>query len=240
MSLVILPKRFSQKILKIFSAIVIFFISLAIFFGADIFFKIKNIEVLNNQNKTILGTGDFKGKNILLISEAKIIYVLKRKNPFIKDAKVVKKYPNSLTILLDLYDPKALLKADEGYLTLSSDGRIILKSKDLSLLPVINYYQRINYYSYDPGEIIDHRPILLSIYFINRLSELNIVSESLDIKGDNMIVFNLSDDRSIIISAEKEKQGQAYLLMKIIKQFKVEGKNFKSLDLRFDKPIIRF
>ena len=42
------------------------------------------------------------------------------------------------------------------------------------------------------------------------------------------------------ISNKKEKELQDYQLEFIIRQFKIEGKEFKKIDLRFDKPVIAF
>ena len=53
-----------------------------------------------------------------------------------------------------------------------------------------------------------------------------------------MVAFNL-DKKKIIFSLEKNRTIQAYQLETLIKQFQIEGKEFVSLDLRFDKPIIK-
>ena len=63
---------------------------------------------------------------------------------------------------------------------------------------------------------------------------------TIDIKGQDMLVFNLIDGKQIIFSNSKDKNTQNYQLELIIKQFKIEGKEFKKIDLRFDKPIISF
>ncbi|EKE03229.1 MAG: hypothetical protein ACD_20C00232G0001 [uncultured bacterium] len=54
-----------------------------------------------------------------------------------------------------------------------------------------------------------------------------------------MIRLNLGDS-VVIFTAEKNINDQIDKLEKIIKQFKVEGNSFSLLDLRFDKPILRF
>ena len=63
---------------------------------------------------------------------------------------------------------------------------------------------------------------------------------TIDIKGQDMLVFNLESDKEIIFSNKKEKELQDYQLEFIIKQFKIEGKEFKKIDLRFEKPVVTF
>ena len=46
--------------------------------------------------------------------------------------------------------------------------------------------------------------------------------------------------KEIIFRNKKEKELQDYQLEFIIRQFKIEGKEFKKIDLRFDRPIISF
>ena len=54
-----------------------------------------------------------------------------------------------------------------------------------------------------------------------------------------MIRFNLGDS-IVIFTSEKPIDEQINKLKKIILQFKVEGNSFSLLDLRFDKPILKY
>ena len=49
-----------------------------------------------------------------------------------------------------------------------------------------------------------------------------------------MLVFNLEGDKKKGFSNNKEKEIQTYQLELIIRQFKIEGKEFKKIDLRFE------
>jgi len=54
-----------------------------------------------------------------------------------------------------------------------------------------------------------------------------------------MLALNLSNWK-LLINLEKNKEDQAELLKIIIRNFKVEGKIAKTIDLRFSKPIVEF
>ena len=63
---------------------------------------------------------------------------------------------------------------------------------------------------------------------------------AIDIKGQDVILFNLIDNKKIIFSNNKDREAQEYQLELIIRQFKIEGKDFRKIDLRFNKPIVEF
>ena len=52
-----------------------------------------------------------------------------------------------------------------------------------------------------------------------------------------MIVLN-SKDKRFVFTTEKDVSEQEYQFSAIVRKFRTEGKDFKSLDLRFDKPVI--
>jgi len=55
-----------------------------------------------------------------------------------------------------------------------------------------------------------------------------------------MLVFKLDNGKKIIFSVKKDREEQDYLLETIIRQFKIQGKEFQEIDLRFNKPVIAF
>ena len=67
--------------------------------------------------------------------------------------------------------------------------------------------------------------------------DLELKINSIDISSLDMLGFNL-DGKKLLFTTEKPVETQAYILEKVVGQFKIEGKDFKSLDLRFDKPVI--
>jgi len=204
------------------------------------FFLIKKIQIVSSDNNIkILGLDYFENKNILLFNSEKAGQELIGKNPLIKSVLIFKKLPDSLVIKAEKDTPIVIIKADNGFFLLSQSGKIIIKTKENnSGLPIINYYQNLYYYQYQPGEIIDYQDILVCLSFLKKVEDLGLKVDTIDIAGVYMVAFNL-DKKKIIFSLEKNRTIQAYQLETLIKQFQIEGKEFVSLDLRFDKPIIK-
>lgn len=233
--------KFSKKIKKVLFTILlclIFFISL---FLIDNFFSIKNVQIVSDRKFSLANKEELVNKNLLLLNQEQISKKIIKENYLLKTAVVEKVFPNNLKITVSFYEPCVSLVVNNGYFNLSCDGRILMKSKNiLQYLPVINYYQKLNSGSFQTGDWIDFEDIKKTFYFINKLKEINLNLLTVDIKGQDMLVFNLIDDKQIVFSDNKEMELQDYQLELIIKQFKIEGKNFKKIDLRFEKPVIQF
>ncbi len=63
---------------------------------------------------------------------------------------------------------------------------------------------------------------------------------SVQIASDSSILVNLAEDGQVIISSKKDIATQISSLQLMLKRLTIEGKRLKSLDFRFDKPIIVF
>jgi len=233
-------EKFFPKIKKILIIVFLVLIFLGVFFLINRFFLVKEIEIVGNEKKnSISGLINLKNHNLLYISEQKSANALQKENPWMESVMISKLYPNKLIIKIKPATPIALIKVDQGFFYLGIDGKIIQKAKkNEGSFPQINYYQQLSYFDYQIGNKITYKDILLSLFFINNLNNLGYSADTVDIAGFYMIRFNLKD-RSILFSTEKDIKEQAYQLDQIIKRFKIEGVDFSSLDLRFDKPVIK-
>lgn len=190
--------------------------------------------------KSVRGIADYQNKNIIFLSTDLLERDLLFKNPQLKKVTAIKLFPRTIRIELDFQRALANLEVSGGFLTLSEDGRIMNKnSKIYGAFPSIQYYQKYELSSYDLGQYVSLKDITVTLTFLKKLAELNNKVEKVDINGPHMIVFNVQK-KSIIFSADKDLGKQLYQLETLIHQFTIEGKEFKSLDLRFDKPIVTF
>jgi hypothetical protein len=93
-------------------------------------------------------------------------------------------------------------------------------------------------------------PDILSPLARNRFNEISKIEKALsktNIKfvkttrqNDLSILVNLSDKEEVIFSSKKDLQSQIASLQLIVKRLTIEGKRFKRLDFRYDKPLIVF
>lgn len=241
MSLNISLAKYLDKIKYIIFFLLTCSVSFFIIFFIYNFFLIKNIEVESEKNFLLTNKNEIINKSLLLLDTDKISEKIINENYLVKTAKVEKIWPSKLKITISLYEPCASLIVNNGFFNLSCDGRILQKSRNMiQYLPVINYYQKLNNNSFQTGDWIDYKDIRHVLFFINKLNEISIKVLTVDIKGQDMLVFNLIDDKKVIFSNSKDQDIQDYQLELIIKQFKIEGRNYKKIDLRFDKPIISF
>lgn len=72
------------------------------------------------------------------------------------------------------------------------------------------------------------------------LSKNNIPFDRVEVASDSSYIVFLKDEGPVSISAQKNISSQISSLQLILSRLTIEGKKFKSLDLRFDKPIIEF
>lgn len=231
-------KRFWRSKSIYFSAVLISCIIIIIFLIFGHVFRVKIIEIINEKSFSLNGLDNYKNINIFTINEKKINQELINLNPQIKKITLVKIYPNKLNLFIELDNPIAAFKVDQGFFLLSKEGKILSKKKKIDGdFPIINYYQKINFSSSSPGNILDNKDLLLGLYFLADAVNLGLKIDTIDISGFNMIGLNMAG-RSIFFTVEKDRQIQEYQFKTIIRQFKIEGKNFKRLDLRFDKPVI--
>lgn len=72
------------------------------------------------------------------------------------------------------------------------------------------------------------------------LSSGDIPFEKVEIASESSYIVFLKDDGQVNLSAKKDITSQISSLQVILSRLTIEGKKFKRLDLRFDKPIIEF
>ena len=72
-----------------------------------------------------------------------------------------------------------------------------------------------------------------------KLKRANIVYKNLKISG-NIYEFDVADEGQVYMTSSKSIDDQISSLQLILKRIKIEGKVFKSLDFRYDTPVISF
>jgi cell division septal protein FtsQ len=228
---------FYQKIKKPLLFFLYFSFFLAFFLLVKRTFSVSTIDVLGDKN--LKGAIKIKGKIIFFISSSKTERELVNLNPEVKKAKIIKIYPNKIRIEVEKDSPVVSFSVAGGYFFLGQEGRILAKKKEGEKnLPSINYYQKLHYQGYDTGEKLSYKDILDSLYFLVEFNYLGIRINSIDINSLNMIIFNLGD-KKIFFTTSKKREEQYQTLKKLIERFKIEKVEYESIDLRFEKPIVK-
>lgn len=202
--------------------------------------RITSIRVSGNTQKTVYGLQAYNKRSLLFVSERDISQNLWLQNVWWKNVTVQKRYPNQLVISVRMAIPVAYLHQNDRYILLSDSGRILQKEVVKSRsLPTITYFELIPLLQEGVGENIDLRDILKALVIIKGVRVIGLVPDSVDIDSRNMVALQIGS-KKIQFSLEKTEGAQLYQLERIIKQFKIEGKTYKRIDLRFDKPVVEF
>lgn len=205
------------------------------------FFKIKKIN--NKSQYQINHLEKYIDTNILLIDRHDLENQIVTDNSHLESVSIEKIYPNTLNIIAKKEIPAGYLVVGGGYYQISKTGKVLEKLKkltDSSLnLPIINFYQKYNYYQYNIGEKIINHDILASVEILLFFKKYKLSTKTIDIASSDMILLH-SGGISYIFSTKKDIRTQLNVLIYIYKKIKQENLSVKRIDLRFDKPILTY
>lgn len=203
------------------------------------YFVVKDIRLTVDDKTKVSGLYAFHNKNLLLLKTTEVEGLLLTQNPYIKSVAVQKQYPETLLIYIELLHPIAYLQTKEGYFILGENGRILRKERgETTQQPLMHYYQNFPYRNFQAGSYIENQDIVTALYFLQKLSEVGITIKTIDIEGFHMLGLYTGEKKEFLFSVEKDRTTQSYQAQEVIKQYKLQGKDFKKLDVRFDKPIV--
>lgn len=232
---------FLKSKLLFFFSIFVFILILGALYFVDQRFRIKqvNLEPTNRRNAEVRGVQTLRGELIWFIDEEETAKFIKDRNAYLKDVQVFKEYPDTLNFKVSYYSPLAVLHVPDGYFLLGDEAVILEKSRTpvSSSLPTITYYQNIPFSNYQAGQKLNFKDIQDSLFYLQKLAGLKETIISIDITGFHMLGLYTSEEE-YIFSSEKEREQQAYQLEATIREFMINGRKIKSLDVRFDKPVV--
>jgi cell division septal protein FtsQ len=237
------PKQSSKPLLKSkfpiyisYALIVGIIISLFILYDA---FTVREIEVhAGNNAKQIFGLEYWKNQNILFQPTEYIEQHILKQNPHVKKVSVEKVYPSKIRVTIVYEYPVAQIQINSGFLKVNQEGKILEKIRTADeKLPQVKYYQQLMYESFQTGQTISFKDIQYALYFLQKVQSQGIRVNSIDIAGFHMLGL-YSEEKSFIFSVEKDKDAQTYQFESVYRNFKIKGKDFKSIDVRFDKTIV--
>ncbi len=238
-------KSLSEKFLnlKIGIPVAIIFLSLlgALLLYSHFLLRVKNIYVVGfPKEMTLYGLDEVKNKILYLVDEGKLSESLVRSNPIIYKVTTYKQYPETIRLTIETDGPLAVFEVKQGFFLLSSRGRILHKQKtktELVSYPLIRYYQSPDYYAYQSGDTLDHSDITKTLEILKGIKDMGLQVITIDIDGIDMIGLNL-EGKQILFSVDKDIQSQLYQLEQIIRQFRIQGGDYRKIDLRFNKPVL--
>lgn len=241
---------------KIRAGVLFILIFIVIFFLKSDSFKIHSLslnllQVNCTDEKNLKEKSNLLNKNIFFIDEKNTTFDLKNKFICIKDVQIAKNLPDKISMnikgrvsvaeLIPVLDLEASVSALientatpsaslDAYLV-DDEGVIFAKGfADVSKI----------YYSGKPislgGKLTDE--YLNKTLFILKLLKEFMMDDSKLYIVDNLLITNSYP--KVIFRLDKEKEEQIASLQLILQKAKIDNKELEFIDLRFDKPIVKY
>lgn len=231
-----IPSYFSGKKILLLIFLSVLTCTTLVFISST--FTVKNIHIEGEHD--VRGVEQYYGRSMLIISPDNVIQNLKENNARIADIVIEKIYPDTLYMHMTVKRPSVEVKLADGYITLAADGHILEKVKQRlnEEVPLIQYYQPLFYNQYHVGDTFDNNDIRVATAVSGSMLDLGVKVRAIDIASENMIVLH-SEDFDVFTTSEKDADTQFREFEYTYKQLKIEGTKFSSIDVRFEKPIIK-
>lgn len=230
-----------MKIIKI-SGFVALVAGMVFFFRSE-FWKIRKIECQQNGDSCTpeiwseLTSLTF-GKNIIFLRTNSVIGEILDEEPTLKEVKIKKKLPDKLIFELKEREGVVALgfETGEDFYIVDNEGVLLAKTKS-SDLPLILLKEPVGL---NIGEKIEEEEIIQAINFLTSL-RLNLFEPKLGrIVSSQTLEIWLKENVVVLFSLKKEAEIQLDSLQLIFSRAKIEGKTTRQIDLRFDKPVVKY
>jgi cell division septal protein FtsQ len=196
-------------------------------------FSLETIEVVGSDVQVLLDNKKVP-KNLLFFPSDTIRSLILKDNPLLSDVQFVKKYPHTLIIKPVIRIPYVILQTDTRSVLLDRTGIVLTDGTQGMSLPVLHFTPD----TIHVGENIRDSRVLTAIACIENMRSYLTVSSVEESDGASIHI--KSDKTSIFITQLKPIRETLATLQTLIAGFRIKGTLPMVVDLRFDKPIIKF
>lgn len=206
------------------------------------YFKVKTILI--DPSLQFINRKDLdrvKGKNIFLIDLKAFEKKLNSKYPQVSHLKLVKRFPDQITIAAQKRLPVAQVGIDDEFCILDSNGVALETSKKVD--KAITMIEGTKFKKIAPvlGLPLNSERVNFALNIVNTFrSQKELLSYSIDninVSDLSKIVITLNNNLEVIIDKDKVSKNIRILAV-ILSQRQIDFKEVKYLDLRFKEPII--
>jgi cell division septal protein FtsQ len=206
------------------------------------FFKISSFTVtgskqfVSKEDVEELAKSNAFGKNIFFFNTDSLEDKLSKNLLGAKSFEVTKKLPRQLQIAVYERTPIAIVYQDseEEYLV-DEDGYVLgYANNEYQDLPKIHFEKEIKI-----GFFIDQKivPVYLELAQLFEKEKIKVSTMSFSTKDIN---FQITDGPEVLIGTDKNLQEAVLAISSLLKEAKVENRDLKRVDLRYDKVIVSF
>ncbi len=166
-------------------------------------------------------------------------------NPHIEKLVLVRKWPDTLVLMTVARKPVAWIQADAGVMTVDTNGYVLRRERDESAtrsaeLTQISLFQRLAFDQYQVGDRLTINQLHSALAILEYLTQREALAVKHIAIGSANVIRCSVEDAEIIFAADKDVQVQGYVLHQLLEQFTRSGRTYRTIDLRFDKPVVVF
>ncbi len=246
------------KYRKIFSLILIliFIFSLPllpqILFRITIF-NIDSVKIVDSNGKELKYVSEEQisqfsesilGKNYFTLKTEDIKSDIVKFNPFVKSSIVSKEFPNGIVInvlerepllTLNISDERCVILDSEGYTLQEIEQEDCMETLDIKTVPLTLADSKV---VFKQGEQSTFYLVKDILKVIKVFEEYKIETVSFKIV-DDILTVNISSKRAVFISLNQSIDLQLQRFISIANQIITDDMKFKTLDLRYNRPVLK-
>ena len=230
-------------------------------------FTIKKVEIEKNNadcldDKNLLSKYNILKENIIFINEGDLNKTILEKNICVKNIFLEKKIPNTLKIIINGRKGFARIVKYNDHNQINLDNLESSSSSQAALLDwSFSSSESVNYIVDEEGLIFTQKEEdnLPMIYLSEQILEVGKKIENIDFSKIVQLFVKLpqmnrsftqvkisehrlqiKNDQKIVFSLEKDILMQLASLHLILEKAKIDNRSMDSIDLRFDKPVVKY
>lgn len=251
-----LSKIIVPSILLLLLISVVLVLRLNVFTVGD--FEVKGESVSCTDNNQIKNAVSLKGQNFFFIDEGKTENDLKNKFFCIKSVLVSKQLPNKITLqvsgrqaaatVIDLKSKEASVSslianiatpsAEDFKNTYAVDEESVVFAKDLQWSNSPKIY--ISNLDISLGKKLEGGILNNALKILNKIKTFAVIPDQSWITDGNFLVYLTPPAPKVVFRLNSEVDYQLASLQLILTKAKIDSKEIEFIDLRFDKPVIKF
>ena len=209
-------------------------------FYAGSFFKVKTIFCqkgdYNCHKNEIFLFNQAISQNIFLLKTKSLAEKIYRNNPDYKEVLIKKKLPDQLMVTIIPRSAFAFLETGIGKKVVVDEAGYVLSDDDLTA----NLPRVLVRVLPAPGEKISDEKTLQALKLIKLLQGSFLSFKILDASSKLDLTLFLSQGLVATFSAQKDLITQVDSLQYILRHSKMEDSKIQAIDLRFQKPVLKF
>lgn len=201
-------------------------------------FQIKKIEPnmeLTNANIEEV-TNQYLGQEYFSLNLANLEKDILNTDRYVKSVRAEKVFPNTVRLKMEEYEPMSYLEYKGVCYILSKEGVILEEETEYEECILEN------------GIELNSKQNILTenrLIFDTELLEIVTLLEKFDWEitavnfKENLLEFSSHDQKTVIVEINQEYETQLSELYLILEKVNIEGIEYKSLDLRFERPVMK-